>query len=297
MFRKRHHPVVVLILNVEFHAGKLGVVRTVHAFVAEVLADFEHTFETTYDEALQVKFGCDAAIEVDVERVVVCDEGTCACAACDALKDGRFDFSVACSVEFVAQCLHYDGALHEGVLHAFVHNEVNATLAVAKFGVFKCIVCHAVLVLHDGERLDALGEHGEFLRMNRDFARLRTEYVALDTDEVAEVEQLLEYCVVEFFVFAGADVVASDVNLCATLRVEQFDEGCLAHYAAAHHTTCDAHLAGLFFIFVKVFANVSRVCVDGIFCCRVGVDAHIAQLLKRIAASYFLFAKFKDIHL
>ena len=37
LFGEVHHPVVVLVGNVDFHTGELGVVGTVHAFVAEVL--------------------------------------------------------------------------------------------------------------------------------------------------------------------------------------------------------------------------------------------------------------------
>ena len=42
--------------------------------VAEVLADFINTLETTYDEALQVELGSDTHVHILVERIEVGDE-------------------------------------------------------------------------------------------------------------------------------------------------------------------------------------------------------------------------------
>ena len=48
-FCKFHHPVIVLVGNIYFHAGKFRIVRAVHSFVTEVLTYFIHSFETTYN--------------------------------------------------------------------------------------------------------------------------------------------------------------------------------------------------------------------------------------------------------
>ena len=48
-FGELHHPEVVLVGYVNLHNGKFGVVRAVHAFVAEVLAEFIHAVEASYD--------------------------------------------------------------------------------------------------------------------------------------------------------------------------------------------------------------------------------------------------------
>ena len=71
-----HHPVVVLVLNIKLHTGKLRVVVAVHTLVAEVLADFINTLETTYDEALQIKLGSDTHVHILIECVEVGDEWT-----------------------------------------------------------------------------------------------------------------------------------------------------------------------------------------------------------------------------
>ena len=69
-----HHPVVVLVLNIKLHTGKLRVVVAVHTLVAEVLADFINTLEPPYDEALQVKLGSDTHVHILIERIEVGDE-------------------------------------------------------------------------------------------------------------------------------------------------------------------------------------------------------------------------------
>lgn len=60
--------------------------------------------------------------------------------------------------------------------------------------------------------------------MDCDFAHLCAEYESFDSDEVAYVEEFFEYYVVEVFVFAGAEVVAGDVDLDSSLAVLEFEE-------------------------------------------------------------------------
>ena len=191
-----HHPVVVLILHVEFHAGELGVVVAVHALVAEVLSDFVHALETAHDEAFQVEFRRDAQIQVHAERVVVRDEGACAGAAGYRLQDRRFHLRIARFVERGAERLNHRGALEERLLHVGVHDEVHVALAVAQFGVVEGIVRHAVLFLHHGERFEALGQEGDRACGYGNLARLRAEHETFHANEVAEIEQFFEYIII-----------------------------------------------------------------------------------------------------
>ncbi len=55
LFGKLHHPLVILVGNVNFHYRKLRVVRPVHPLVAEVSRKLVNTFKATYDQPLQVK--------------------------------------------------------------------------------------------------------------------------------------------------------------------------------------------------------------------------------------------------
>ena len=52
LLREAHHPVVVLVGDIDLHGRELGVVRTIHALVAEVTAELIDSLEATHDEAL-----------------------------------------------------------------------------------------------------------------------------------------------------------------------------------------------------------------------------------------------------
>ena len=213
---ERHHPVVVLILNIELHAGELGVVVAVHTLVAEVLANLINTLETANYQSFQVKLGGDAHVHVDVQRVEVGDEGASAGTAGNSLQGGSLDLGITSIVEHLTHGANHSGALQEGILHALVNNEVDIALAIAQLGVVEGVVGHTVLNLHDGQWLETLAQHLERLGMDADFASLSAEHKALDTHKVANVEQLLENSVIEVLVLIGAQVVTADVDLDAT---------------------------------------------------------------------------------
>lgn len=53
-FGEIHHPVVVLVRDIDFHTGKFRIVRSVHAFVAEVFGKFVHSFEASDNQPFQI---------------------------------------------------------------------------------------------------------------------------------------------------------------------------------------------------------------------------------------------------
>ena len=86
----------------------------------------------------------------------------------------------------------------------------------------------------------------------------------------------------------------------------QLGESRLAHDAAPHHTACYAHDAAVlrcgglaYVVALLVFAYDGQVdeafyylcaeSVSGVFCCRVWLYAHAAQLLKRLTSDNLLF--------
>ena len=242
-----HHPVVVLVLDVKFHASELGVVVLVHTLVAEVLADLVHALETAHDEALQVQLGGNTAIQVYVQTIVVSDEGACACTTGNALQDGGLHLGVTGLVQALAQGTDHLGTLQESLLHALVHDEVHVALAETEFGVGESIEHVALRVgLHHGQGAQALCQYGQFHTVDAYLARLGAEHITLHTDEVAKVQQLLEHGVVHGGILGiGAEGIACYIHLYATLAVHQFHETGLAHNAAAHHTAGHAHHAAV----------------------------------------------------
>ena len=210
---ERHHPVVVLVLYVKLHTSELWVVVAVHTLVAEVLANLIYTLETTYDEALQIKLGSDTHVHILIQCVEVGDEWTSGCSTGNALECRGLYLCVTSFVENLSQSTEYGSTLKEGILYAIIDDEVNVALTITQLWVIELVVCHAILVLHDWEWLQALGEQADFLGMNGNLTSLCTENETLHTDEVTDVEELLEYCIIKVFVLVWTNLVTSYINL------------------------------------------------------------------------------------
>ena len=262
----------------------------VHTLIAEVLANLVHALKSAHDKALQIKLGGDAHVHVCAQRVEVCDEGACGCTAGNALQGGSLHFGVSRFVQDVAHGAQDGGALQEGFLHAGVYNEVHITLAVSQFGVIERVIYLSVLLLYHGQRLQTLGQHGHVHGMDGDLSGLGAEYIALDADEVAQVEALLEHDIVKCGVFGvGTKGVTGDVHLDAAFAVQQFHECGLALHTLAHdasgHTNHPAVFGGcgsghLFALLILDGGQVHKILFDfcaesvcGVFCCGIGVNS------------------------
>ena len=89
------HALEVGVGAVGLHRGELGVVREVHALVAELAPQLEDALHAAHDAALEVQLGGDAQVAVLVERVEVRGEGLGVGAAERLLQDGGLDLEVA----------------------------------------------------------------------------------------------------------------------------------------------------------------------------------------------------------
>ena len=150
-FGELHHPEVVLVGYVNLHNGKFGVVRAVHAFVAEVLAEFIHAVEASYDQLLEVQLAGDAQVLVDVERVVVGNERTCRRTARNRLQNRGFDFDVPELVEIFAHRGDDLRTLDENLAYVGIHDQIDVALAVTDFWVGEGVEGLSVLLFHDGQ--------------------------------------------------------------------------------------------------------------------------------------------------
>lgn len=86
-----------------------------------------------------------------------------------------------------------------------------------------------------------------------DLALLGAENLALDADDVADVELLVA------LVYVFADVVALDIELKAAVAVGHVREGRLAHDALRHHAACEAD--GLALELVKMLVDVAGIVI------------------------------------
>ncbi len=132
--------------------------------------------------------------------------------------------------------------------------------------------------------------------MHRDFAGLGAKHVALHTDKVTYVEQLLEHYVIEVLVLAGAYLVAADVYLYTATRVLKLHKGGFAHDTAAHHTTGHSHFASGGVVF-KIFFDFNRIAAHGVFGCGIRLYATTAHLLETCATYSFLFTELWCVHI
>ena len=286
---ERHHPVIVLVLHIQLHAGELGIVVAVHTLVAEVLANLVHALKAAHNQALEIQLGGDAHVHRDVQRVEVGDERPCRGTTGDSLQRRGFNLGVAGIIEHLAHGLHDLGALQEGLFHAGVDHQVDIALAVTQFGILKGVVGHAVLHLDHGQRLERLAQQFERLGMDADFARLGAEHKSLHTDEVTHVEQLLEHRVIQVLILVRTQVIAAHIDLHTASGILQFKEGRLAHDAAVHHAASNAHLAGLGLV-AEVGNDIVTVGIHHKLVSGIRVDAHSLKLLQTVAADNLLFA-------
>ena len=289
LFCERHHPLIVLVRHIELHERELRVVVLVHALVAESLADFVDTFEATHDKALQIKLQGNTQIHVGIERIIMGDERACRSTTGDGLQHRSLHLCVTSVIEELTHGADDRCTVDERLLYAVVDDEVNVALTSAHLGVIKLIVCHAIFIFYDRQRLEALREQCELLSVDRDLTGLCLENETTDADDITNVEQFLEDRVVHIFVLTRADVVASDIDLDTAFAVLKLHETGFAHDTAAHHTSGDDDLRLLSLL--EVLLDVGAESCYGELCSGVGVDAHLAQLLQALAAANLLLTQ------
>ena len=112
--------------------------------------------------------------------------------------------------------------------------------------------------LHDGQHAEGLAQHGEFLGVDGQLARLGEEGKALDSHEVADIQQLLEHRIVERLVLAGANLVTLHIDLDTAFAVLQLHERGRPHDAAAHDAPGNAHILEVPFLRFETGGNLCR---------------------------------------
>ena len=264
-----HHVVEVGVGLVELDGGELRVVLGIHALVAEDAADLIHPLKAAHSEPLQVQLGGDAHIHVDIQGVVVGNEGPGGGAAGDGVQDRGLHLQVVPVIQILAHMLDEGGADLEGAAHVLVHDEVHVPLAVAHL-----LVGQAVELLRQG--LERLGEERHAVGLHGDLAPLGLEDLPFHAHDVADV-QLLE--LVEGLL---AQLVDADVDLDAALHVLQVAEHGLAHAPLGHEPAGHGGHSAL--QGVKVLLDVGGVVLHHILGDLEGVLSRVLKLLELGAA-------------
>ena len=140
LFGEIHQIDVIGVGHIELEHGELGVMANGDAFVAEVAVDLVDTLETTDHQTLQIEFRSDTQVHVDVQRIVVGDEGTCGGATGMTLHHGVSTSMKRLSFRNLRNTGHHLVAGHEGLAGLFVGDQVQVTLAAAGFLVGQTLV-------------------------------------------------------------------------------------------------------------------------------------------------------------
>src|SRR5690606_2976839 len=239
-----HHVAVVGERLVQLEHGELGVVRAVDPLVPEVLADLVHPLESADDQALQVQLVRDAQVERHVERVVMRREWTRGRTTVQRLEDRRLDFDEPALVEEAADRRDDARAQHEYAPHLRVYGQAGVALAVALLDVGEPVMDAALtrlgvhLLLAERQRPDRLREQLEVAHLHRHLAHARPEDAPLDTNPVADVEEVEKG-------EAVAQVPAAEVELDATLAVREVREQRLAVRAQRDQPSAQADRTAL----------------------------------------------------
>ena len=194
-----HQVLVRGVRLVELQHRELGVVPRRDALVPVAAADLVDPLEPADDEALQEQLRRDPHEEIQVERVVVSQEGAGHGAADERVHGRRLDLQKPRLVENLPGRPHNVAPGAKYVGDARVRDEIDVALAVAHLEVRE-----PVPLL--GERADRLREQAHTRRLDRELPALARGQRALGLDDVPHVQ------VVEPLVL-GAELVLADEEL------------------------------------------------------------------------------------
>ncbi len=231
-----HQVVVVGVGLVELEHGELGVVAGGDALVAEVAVDLVDAIEAADDEALEIKLRGDAQEKIDIERVVMRDEGPCGRASGDGLHHRSFDLDEAAGIEKAADGLYDAGALGEYLAH-FGIDEIHVTHTIAQFNIGE-----PVKLFRHREKI--LGKEGEVLDVDAEFAGAGAEEISFNANVVADVEELVE------FPELIADGILLDVDLKFLAGLLKMREAGFAHQADGDEASSNGDCSALGFKFL-----------------------------------------------
>ena len=144
----------------------------------------------------------------------------------DALQHGGFDFEVAALVQEAADLSDHLGAGDEDLGRVLVTHQVEVTLAILGLAVGDPVP----LVGHGAQRL---AEHGELVDLDGRLTFAGGEGFTLDTDPVAQIEQLVGGPV------RLADTFLVEVNLDAALDITNGGEYGFSHVPDGEHAPGD----------------------------------------------------------
>lgn len=112
----------------------------IDSFISEVSSDFVDLVEATHDELFQVELRGDTEVQVEMEIVVVSDEGTSSCTSSDSVHHGGFDFEEVARVEEATDVVDGLGSGDEGVSNVAIDQQIEVALTESSLLIFESVV-------------------------------------------------------------------------------------------------------------------------------------------------------------
>ena len=180
------------------------------------------------DEALEAQFGCNAEIEVNIERVVMRDEGTRCSTARKSGQHGGLDLEIVPLVQIAANGLNDLRPLAEGIAYVHIDHEIEIALAIARIHILQTVELF-------GQRAQRLREQVKVLDAHGNLAATRLEDNTANPDDVADVKTLEL-----LLVLALTEDIHLEIDLYVSCAVIERREGCFAMSAYRHQASRDA---------------------------------------------------------
>ena len=255
---------------IELNGRELRIVLGVHTLVAEDAPDLIDPLEAAHDEALEMELRCDAHIHIDVQGIVMGDEGPGGSAAGNGVEDRGLHLHIVPGVQIGPDVPDKLGADLKGPAHILIHDEVHIPLAEPGLRVLQ-----PVELLRQGN--EGLGQESDLVGLYGDLAALGLEHLALNAHDIADIDLF------ELGEGLLAQLVDADIELDASLAVLKIAEHGFAHPALGHDASSDGDLFP--FHLLKLFLHVSAAGGDDIFGDLKGVFPRVLKLFELGAAN------------
>ena len=127
LFREIHHRLVIAIRLIDFKHRKFRIVLGANSFIPIDAAEFVNPLKATHQQPFEVQLQCNPHEEGNIERVVVCIEGTRGSPTRDGVECGAFNFYKILFIQGTADRTHDPRTVQKTLAHALGIHQVEIT--------------------------------------------------------------------------------------------------------------------------------------------------------------------------
>ena len=127
--------------------------------------------------------------------------------------------------------------------------------------------------------------------MHRFLAGLGNKSKTFDTNNISNIKQFLENCVVKGLVLTWADLISLNINLYSSALIHKLNESSCTHDTAAHDTAGNYHISKIALLRIVSLPDVLCCCIYRKHCSRIRLNAKLPHLYKSIASIQLLLVQ------